>query len=61
MRDVQDRNPGLLYKVFQPDKGCKIQVIGWFIEQKNRRMLDEQPYELNLDLLTAGEHTHEVV
>lgn len=43
--------------VFQPDDGLHIQVVGWFVEQEERRLDEERSRQRNSHTPTTREFT----
>ena len=55
MGDIQDREPGIPEKAFQPAQGIQVQIVSGLIQQQDIRFLHQDPAELCLDLFPAGE------
>ena len=55
MGDIEHRPGKVPQKALQPLQGLQVQVAGGLVQQQHRRALEEEPPQLELDALPAGE------
>ena len=61
MGDHQHRTRVILEVVLEPLDAFGVEVVGWFVEQQDRRLLDQQARKRHAALLTAREIGHRPV